>query len=806
MKRATATDEITRKLIDAATDAIAILDVRGHIRHLSPGAEALFGVDITDCRDDHFSTLLAADDRSDAIDLFLRQQEDHVPLYGIGYEAKARTRQGYEFPVALEIGETRLQDERRLICVCRDLSEARQSAAKKRSAESLNQALFEAAVDGIITIDARGLIQAFNPAAESLFGFRRSEVLGQNVSILMPDHYARHHDDYLDNYLHTGEARIIGIGRDVVGQRKDGARFPLHLSVGEAGYGDDRHFIGICHDLSDYHEALRKLALAEKRYKDIVHAQSQMICRVDTDLNITFANRSLMQCLGRSHQELVGTPLHHFVADNEAAIRDLLTKLFSSTGARHVKVKVTMASASRNPQVEWTFTRPDNGNDEGSELQGFGVDISEMVQARREAEYFRNYDTVTGLYNKPAFLRELDDWAAEKPAFSMIHMDLDNFGLVNQKYSFETGNLVLNEVAHRLLAVAGYDGLLARIGADDFLLAMPISQPVEVEDLTRKLSSDIGRDLPANDETLSIDVAIGVAFYPGDSTEIQRLPELAESAMKDARARQQPIALFNQYSHTQLQRRLDIDQALKRAIEEQVPHLFLQPKYTVASQHIAGFEALIRWNDPILGPISPAEFIPLVEHSKLGQKLDQYVIRKAIAAIREVSASTDLQLPIAVNITPPHFSNPGLAGFILGQLEKSDVSPHLLEVELTEGVFLQPNANVASNLSTLRKAGVRVAIDDFGTGYSSLSYLKNLQVDELKIDQSFTRDLNTETGRTVLQAVILIARAFDLRMTAEGVETAEQLQILDGLDCNLAQGFYLAKPMAVSETCRMLLD
>lgn len=804
MNGTTRLGDVAQKLMDATAEAMIMVDDRGHIQHLSQSAGNLFGVEGRSCVGAHLATLLAP-----GYDQQIREHLAELSDSGqspdvSGYRVVARDRQGKEFPMALEIGEAQLPEYRRFVCVCRDLSPEGEHSVERQSAINLNRALFDAAVDGIITIDSHGRIRSFNRAAETLFGFTRAEVLNRNVTMLMPEHYARAHDSYLDNYLRTGEARIIGIGRDVVGQRKDGSRFPMHLSVGEAWHHDEKHFIGICHDLSDYHEALHKLALAEKRYKDIVHSQTQMICRVDSDLNITFVNRSFMDCVGKTHRELIGTPLHRFAMDNEAAIRDLLNQLFTAGGVQQLTVKMTMAARARNRQVEWTFTRPGTANGESIELQGFGVDISEMEQARREADYFRNYDTVTGLYNKQAFMAALPAWAAAETSCSLIHIDLDNFGLVNQKHGFEAGDYMLREVAKRIRTIAGKNCLIARSGADDFLVAAPVSTLREVKSLTGRLASRIRRNLPLDGDTLSIDVAMGVAFYPGDSDDIQRLPNLAESAMKDARTHREPVALFNKESHSQLRRRLDIEQALKRAMEEGVPHILLQPKYAIPSRRISGFEALIRWNDPELGPISPAEFVPLVEHSKLGQRFDRYVIRKAIAAIQDVAASSDTPLPIAVNITPPHFSNPELAGFILDQLKQSGISPHLLEVELTEGVFLKPNANVANNLATLRAAGVSVAIDDFGTGYSSLSYIKNLQVDELKVDKSFTDELDTHTGKTVLQAVVLIAKAFDLLVTAEGVETARQLAVLEEMGCDRVQGFYLSRPISVDDACQVI--
>lgn len=791
-------DPTTKKFIDATADAIVILDDQLRIRHLSTTAQRLFLLEPA-VVGQPIRELLADCGQTSVTDEQLRKGFKSRTVKGV-------TAKGQTIAMSLSVGEARVRGDRLYVCVFRDLSGQEDSYAQKISAENLNHALMEAAVDGIITIDEQGLIRSFNSAAENLFGYARTDVIGENVRLLMPGHYARHHDEYIRTYVNSGHAKIIGIGRDVEGMRRDGSKFPMHLSVGEAQFHGTRHFIGICHDLSEYRHTLEKLARAEQRYRDIVDSQSQLICRVDEQLRITFANLTFSRCLKTSPQKLIGTPLYEFAEDRHPELKDVLKSLFrSSRKPGNATLKLTMEGADDKVSViEWSFSLTGKSDGIGPELQGLGIDVSEYERARNRAEYLQNHDALTGLFNKSAFIRELGMWVDVNRPFSLLHIDLENFGLINHRFGYEAGNSALRSFAEHLRTKIGNDGLCARAGADDFLAAVPIVEIQGLVDFISSFNSDIGPVRIVGERSVHMETLVGIATFPDDGLNPERLPDLAESAMRDARQRREPYAFFNEQSQGQLERRMDLQQGLTQALENDGLTISLQPKWHAISRRIAGFEALVRWFDPDLGQVSPAEFIPVAEQSKLGQTLDRYVIRKAIGVARALKNKRQSAMPVAVNITATHFANPAFPDFVLTEIEKAGLAPTALELELTEGVIIEGVGFAGQALSQLRDAGIRVAIDDFGTGYSSLAYLRHLNVDELKIDKQFVDEVSNERGGTVLQSVINIAKAYDLSVTAEGVESLSQLEALEHMGCDLIQGYYLSKPLSVADALSLV--
>jgi len=669
------------------------------------------------------------------------------------------------------------------------------------AAGKLNKAFLDAAVDGIIIIDEWGKVQSFNKSAERLFGYSQTEMLGKNVSVLMPRHYAKHHDSYIRNYVGGGKAKIIGIGRDVEGKTADGQVFPLHLSVGETELAGAKYFIGICHDLTEYKNTLAKLADAERRYKEILEGQTQLLCRIDRQHKITFANQSFCSHLGQHPNQVLGTPIAKFATDNKALLQRLLKQLFrAKNGVNQVTVTILMEGKDSSKPVEWTFSRPDEEGKNSTEIQGLGIDVSEREVAIQQAEYFRDHDGLTGLLNKHAFLTKLKNWSKTTSTFSVLHIDLENFGLINQKHGFEEGNRLLVTIADRLASCLPETSICCRVGGDDFLVATKPEEYDGLALLTEKIQHAIQRPITIDKVPFTLDAFVGVASFPADTSQTDWLPEMAESAMKDARKKNESVAIFDASYHDRLKRHLDVEQALKRALEKEHLTIALQPKYEIATSKLNSCEVLVRWHDEELGAVSPAEFVPIAERSHLGVRLDRYVLQQALSTLAELEKDPASEpVPLAINITPNHFSHADFSSEIIKTIENAGVSNSLIELELTEGAFIAMTPAVKQNLNSLQKAGIRVAIDDFGTGFSSLSYLKNLKVDELKIDKSFIEEIETETGSTVVRSVINIAKAYDLRVTAEGIEESGQLEQLRQMGCDLAQGYYLGKPQQVRE-------
>ncbi|WP_165856368.1 putative bifunctional diguanylate cyclase/phosphodiesterase [Marinobacter sp. JSM 1782161] len=659
----------------------------------------------------------------------------------------------------------------------------------------LYSTLLEAAVDAIITIDEQGFITSFNSAAERLFGYSRDEVVGRKVNLLMPPDTAARHDRYLQNYLSTRKPRVIGIGREVEGQHRNGSRIPLHFSVGEAVHEGKRTFIGICHDLSKYREIVEQLEETEQRYRDIVESQKQLICRVDSQLRITFANASFSQVIGVQHDALMGLPLTEIADDDEHRLGHLLAGMFRAHGnLNEVNIKVTMKSRDSGALVDWSFKRVDGAGDpQEPELQGFGIDISQQEAALQQALYLRNHDYLTGFLNMRAFSSAMKAWIEPRRRYALLHLACGRFEMINRQYGYDAGDNVIVEAAKRIRLTLIRPNLCARTGSD-MLVVIGVRDNEEAHDTALQLVQSLERPYRVNGSSLRLDVVCGIALYPADSASQETLQNMASSAARDARDHGATAAYFDADYHEDLKKQMEIEQGLKEALDNQDIEVYLQPKIGLDDHTVHSYEALVRWQHPERGFISPADFIPIAERSALGQKLDRYVLNIAAQLIARCRHQSRPVPVIAVNVTARHFSDLALPEYLEQLMRRYKFPPESLQLEITEGMVMQMRQTTTQVMERLRTLGIQVSIDDFGTGYSSLSYLSHLLVDELKIDKVFIDDLQSERGATLVRSVIAIAKANNLRITAEGIETAAQARILRGMDCDMGQGYFFARP------------
>lgn len=655
-------------------------------------------------------------------------------------------------------------------------------------------AIMKAAVDAVIVIDGRGTIRQASDSVEHLFGYTPSRCIGQNVNMLMPEPHRSAHDGYISNYVNSGNAKIIGIGRKTFGQTKDGRVFPMHLSVGQFDYENEHYFIGICHDLSDYVEALEKLTAAEQRYKDIVNSEKHFICRLDGSLRVTFANQSLLKAVGMKPEELRGQTITAIMTDTDLSFSRTIETLFSSADVDEITIKVALRSGDSATLAEWSFRKVETKNNEQLEIQGLGIDISEKEAAISRAEYLNSHDELTGVLKPQAMLSQLRESIAPGKALALFHLDVDRFGQINQRFGYPMGDRVIVQIASRLRARLTKGAWISRLAGDEFLLACPVDDHGDAIIMGRGFAEVFSKPWTFQNEAHLLDCKIGVAMFPHDSDDLSRMPELAEAALKDAKQQGEPIVFFDRPSHESLLRNITIEQALKSALKDGQLEIFLQPKISLQDRLVSSFEALLRWNHPTLGPVSPAEFIPIAESTGLGVHIDRYVLRKVAEIIGKARAAGLHPQPIGVNITAGHFSDSSIFDYLSDLIVEFSLPASAIELEITEGVILSACNRVSSNFKQLRDLGVRISIDDFGTGYSSLSYLKRLDVDELKIDKSFIDDVTSPKGLVVVKAVVDIARTFGLEVTAEGVESEAQADILTKIGCTTGQGYFFSRP------------
>jgi diguanylate cyclase (GGDEF)-like protein len=425
-------------------------------------------------------------------------------------------------------------------------------------------------------------------------------------------------------------------------------------------------------------------------------------------------------------------------------------------------------------------------------------DISEQKRAEKRIAHIAHHDSLTGLHNRAAFsdylATTIDETVRDGGTFAILCLDLDRFKEVNDLHGHLVGDALLREVAKRLQAVA--DGaFLARVGGDEFVvITVGGAQAASVGQLAEQLRTALRSDIEVAGRQLSIGMSIGIASCPADGTTPETLLANADLALYRAKAEgRDAIRFFEADMAAQLRDRREMQHDLQSAVANDELRLAFQPLARIDGE-IVGFEALVRWHHSSRGMVPPGVFIPLTEESGLIVTIGEWILRAA--CIEAASWSNHLQ--ISVNLSPVQFRNDDIVRLVHETLIETGLDAGRLELEITEGVLIDDFSRAMSILRRLKSLGVRIALDDFGTGYSSMSYLQAFPFDMIKIDRSFISNLERSTqSKALLRGVIGLARGLELPVTAEGVETQAQLDVLTRAGCDLVQGYLIGRPGSI---------
>jgi diguanylate cyclase (GGDEF)-like protein len=414
------------------------------------------------------------------------------------------------------------------------------------------------------------------------------------------------------------------------------------------------------------------------------------------------------------------------------------------------------------------------------------------------------HDALTGLANRAYLEHEVDRMLADLseggPPFALAMLDLDSFKEVNDTLGHQQGDRLLVEVARRLTLALTGRGVVTRFGGDEFAILLRNVQSDESAVRTcRSMLDVLSAPVDIDGTVIDIGASAGIARAPFHASTCAELIKRADVAMYVAKQAGREVAVFDQAHDTASPSRLELVAALRQAINDGALDIHVQPQMQVATGEVVCVEALVRWTHPQRGPIAPDEFIPLAERSGLIRPLTDVVLEKAIAACagwqRESSG-----VAVSVNLSARSLHDEGLDDQIGRILARHGLSPRLLTLEITESSVMADPANTLGLLHRLRLRGVRLSIDDFGTGYSSLSYLRRLPVQEVKVDRSFVQRMHQEADdASIVRSIIELARTLELTVVAEGVENEQVWDLLGDMGCDLAQGYYMARPMAVAD-------
>ena len=545
--------------------------------------------------------------------------------------------------------------------------------------------------------------------------------------------------------------------------------------------------------------------------KDFEAHSSDWLWETDENLKIVRGSERFAQAAGRTQAELAGMGLLELLGSNEPdahpAIGVIVNSMERHLNFTEIEVPVTL----RREAHWWSLTGMAEVSSSGAFIgyHGVGSDVTFEKKADERISFLAHNDALTGLLNRAHFTEMLGQTVSKLERygvpFALMFLDLDHFKTVNDTRGHPVGDRLLVDVSKRLRALVPPGTVLARLGGDEFAIILyKAAKASDAEPLAQTIVTSLSEPFVIDGETINIGASVGIAIAPRHGTRSDQLLRNVDLALYRAKDSGRSAYRFFELSmDSQARERRALEFDLKSALQNDEFLLFYQPLIGAESNQAVGFEALLRWNHPIRGIISPAEFIPIAENSGLIKSIGDWALEEACMT----AATWPEHLTIAVNLSAPQFDNARIVETVKNALRESGLAPHRLELEITESLLIDRPDDVIAILEQLRKIGVCIAMDDFGTGYSSLSYLLKFPYDKIKIDRSFISAIATDKAACdVLRTIGALAKTLNMRVTAEGVETREQFEFLRQIACDQVQGFYFAKPMQDHELAPFLLS
>ena len=543
----------------------------------------------------------------------------------------------------------------------------------------------------------------------------------------------------------------------------------------------------------------------ERRFRSLIEHASDITTVVGQDGTILYESPSIERLLGHVPGDLIGTKIQsHIHPEDIGRVLEALTTPANSGG-------LCVEFRFEDRRGGWRLLEATiNHVVDNPDIGGVVLNCRDITARRKDEETIRHlayYDPLTGLPNRILFNDRLTQALAHarrrgSRGIAVMFLDLDHFKTINDTLGHSAGDELLRSAAARLASSLREEDTVARLGGDEFLFLLPGVD--DVEDATRigqKIVNLFSTPFLVHEHELHVTTSVGISVFPIDGTSEEMMVRNADTALYRAKAAgRNRFQLYAPAMNALAVRRLTLENALRRAIERGELRLYYQPLLSLEKEELIGVEALTRWSHAELGPVPPLEFISLAEDTGLIIPLSRWVLRTACEQMKDWLRS-GINLPtVSVNLSARRFNDSNLPEMVGEILQATGLDGRHLSIELTESVMMENAEETIHTLGELKKLGIQIAIDDFGTGYSSLSYLKRLPIDTLKIDQTFVRDIPSDTDdAAIAKLIIAMAHNLKLNVVAEGVETEEQVTFFRSRKCDAIQGFWLSKPLPAEE-------
>jgi diguanylate cyclase (GGDEF)-like protein/PAS domain S-box-containing protein len=673
-----------------------------------------------------------------------------------------------------------------------EITAKRDAEQALRKSEQRFRNLFNQAGDSVMIVDGALRIVSVNDRACDRFGYSREEFHGMvatEVNFGFPEGRA------LLEGLRAGRAQLLRLEK----RCKDGSVFPAEVQISRFDDEGEEFFLAVIRDLSDRAEAERQLRASEQRFREVIEMTPAGYLLAGRDGALQDVNPALCALSGYPREMLLALRLEDLFVSFPFAALD--------GGAETVQGLEAVLRHRHGVHIHVLFNGSIKRDARGAveSLTGLMTDITGRKAAETRLHELATHDTLTGLPNRVLLgerVQQMLDACPHGASVAVMFLDLDRFKEVNDSFGHEMGDGLLCEVAARLRRVIRPTDVIARLGGDEFVVAAHCStgQAAAVR-IADKLLDVLTAPIQVGGIDVIVGASIGISMYPQDAQTRELLFQTADTAMYRAKnAGRNRYRLFEPEMTVATRERMALEVSLRPALARGEFELHYQPRYALDGMALVGMEALIRWNHPQRGKVSPQQFIGIAEETGLIVEIGRWVLEEACTRTRQLIDEHGRSIMVSVNVSARQLSQAGFADEVRATLARTGLPPACLELELTESALIEDIERTASMLRELKQLGIALAVDDFGTGYSGLAYLRRFPIDVLKLDRSFVLQQDDDVSTfDFVKAFVDLAHALGMAVVAEGVETGEVLDFLRAARCDQAQGYYLARPMPLPQ-------